>query len=180
MKANSINLNFKGYKNPIVSKRVLDNGNDLTYLALQLTDEGQPDLTKWRTVQKELGVSDVKDTIMLMSHKNPFFDGLFLNGDVMPGSKDLKKMMPYGGDTAWIKMYTLLAGITKRISNSSSFQRDGNYKNVFQFLIDSFNKVTDKRASIIIAQEGLENRNFQETAAHLNKKIDVVMRHYFR
>ncbi len=175
-----MNISFRGYKNPIVEKFSYGDGTGIAYVAVQLTDEGSPDLTKWKQLQKEMGIDDVQDTIMLMHNRTHRADYLYLDDKSMFFGDELRNLNSPKEEKLAVKAYTLLASITRQMANSDTFIKDTDYVKVFQKIVKTLAEVSNQMVATKIAPHAVLNRNFKEVGAFFNRGIAAIMRQYLK
>lgn len=180
MNVNFNNVNFKGYKNPIVEKMALDKEYAFAYIATQLDNEGSADLDKWHSIQREQGVRFPKDTMTLMYKRLGSNEYLLLNDKKIPLLNDLKEIKSKSEESTAMKIYTLLAKITREMIQNKSHRKDREYYLVFQDLFSSLVNMSNLHLASQVAPHGVDNFNYAEVAAFFNKGITKTMMKYFK
>lgn len=189
--------NFKGYSNIISLINAPIDDKSISYLAMKLDNDGERDLDKYIEIQKMKnqynGSSDDILTFAYSYNKRngldmfyfqgkPIFWGnelLYLEENFVPRAlshKDYKKI-----ETIHMKMYTLLASITKRMMYDKFNNEDRNFKFVIQKVFDNLVNVTkDEQSAFDLLRAGCMKINkFQSVASGFNKAIVQTMGHFF-
>ncbi len=200
MKVNCIHNinNFKGYQNIVVN----DTKGDIerfTLLSLQLNDEGEKDLTRFRNLMKmrvSKTNSDLDDVMVVAYTRLGHIKYITLDNNLIMDGQQLRELK-YNYDTGAcseelfkreetfaLKAYTFLADITKRLMNQNRpITQDikGRVK-IFQKACELLkrNNVEDKAAMMYMTDSILSDIPFQKVAGILNKIINRTMQIYFR
>ena len=195
------NINFNGYKNLLYEDLNGENAR-VAFFATQLDDQGQKDLT---TLKETINLShfkkeheqnrDVLSMIMLDLKQEPQ-PHIFINGEVLNSGQDLKSLkidcLHQGGLSAinkfkqeenfTLKAYTLLARITRNMSEHSMTDKDGGMVYVIQNLFKDFEKLfNNKQTSQNLMDFALfTKKSQQEVGITLNKYINKALRNYFK
>ena len=146
--------NFNGYKNFFCGE-TKEGNSSISYMSFQLTDEGTPDLTKWKNIRNLS--TDLKseqlneDTITLLHIKNGKNKELIMNNKKLPNLKDLKQLDKFKKvDSLYneeinfsLKAYTFLANIFNRMQTCTLYDRDKDISKVIKTSIDRFNTISN-------------------------------------
>ena len=182
--------NFKGYKN-LISFDQESQGNRLALFAVQLDNNGTNDLDNYKQLSKFNHCFDSKmdDTLLCVYSETPNNRILHLNNDILLSGNDLKKTSQKISptffsqiETGYLKAYTQLADLTKRIitDNNVSFKDDGIQKVIkhTQKILTSFCN-GDPKYALQILQYAYFNINPQKTTSIINSGISKLLKNYF-
>jgi hypothetical protein len=183
MKINAINTNtfthntFKGYED-VVSNHVGDKNNfyHFTCLSMKLNNEGEPDLDKWRSLQKDYMHIKNPSDILTISQFYPLKENCIVSSNL--AFPIHKYITPSPQRAANLQFYTLAASLTKRVANDEK-----NYipQNLMEVLKETAKNVkwafSDENISKIIST--CKVGKCQEHAFILNSNISAIMRKYF-
>ena len=199
MKINNISkLNLYGYKNIIVATNIRYDDKDIIYLSAQLNDEGKKDLSKLLEIRKLQGLpenSPDKDIFTLFYYSLPKTNKRFFGAKELYWGEELRdisdKYIPkvmsaeeYKKQEAiHLKIYTLLASLTKRMKNNNSIVYvDSDITKVYNTLKNNiFSIIKNKKSADTLASSGcLYKFPLQEIAGNFNKGIRITMERFFR
>ena len=201
---NSLNISFNGYKNIIATANTkMPNNKSVTYIAMQLDDEGQHDLSEYKKLRRMQGfienskdddlllltyIRDVKQNTedIYLGTKNMFLgDELrYIEANYVP------KMISYENyekeKALHMKAYTLLASLTKRIVDEQFNHQEGISK-VIEYINNTLNHLQKNNIPIFNAEQSfrlveygcLGCFKFQDIAKGFNKGIAYTMSKYF-
>ena len=205
MKINSVNnINFQGYKN-LISHGTTNCDGKIMYMAMELfDDEKNKDLSAFREIKNMIlpdGCTDDVITFTFAKHGESN-EALFLDGITVPDDMDLKicrkkmsnETFEYYEKVA-MKIYTLLASLTKRIMNEVEISKITleMIEKTKQERNEGMNKVLDKFSTVtfFLARGNKQTaRSFMETslfscvppqkiANSFHRKINKRMLKYF-
>ena len=197
------NISFKGYSNIVSAQKINIGALETSYIALKLDDNGEKDLSKLREIRKlqKYPANYKNDDILTLIHVTDkkyeelyFSENLMCWGEQLKVLKDeyvpqfVKKEEFKKIEQAHMKAYTLLAGLTKRMSQDKFENEDGDIKRVIQTLYRNLQLIGSKDLRIFNKAEAFELTSagclklskFQSLAAKFNKKIASTMTAYFR
>ena len=197
MKISFNNTAFCGYKNVISNELKTVDGGSFSYLAMQLNDEGRPDLSEWRKIksmQSEILQNTIaEDSVLSVVHinKNKFTPGIMMLNEMplIDGRALRDYSIKYAGDESYkkcerfiLKAYTLLASLSGRISVDSVRYRDFSLKDTVVSLAEILSRLgIERNNSFEIAHSGIfVNAEQRKTAASLNKYIQKTMEVFFK
>ena len=138
MKITQTSQNFYGYKN-IISDEISSRNGMMTFFAAQLNDEGHPDLSEFKKLKRLLKQSEdlINNDVFCATytHSQGNKPNLFIGNQVLFWGNELRwlkdnrpKAMPLKDykemETTHLKAYTLLANLTKRITNEKYNNKD--------------------------------------------------------
>lgn len=114
--------NFKGFTN-VIGADFSSKFSEFYNIALQLNNDGTNDLDKFKSIKKELKMSSPDDDLIYINYiknKDSDFDAFVVN-DVNVPTADLilDGACSKEEEAKFIKLYTLVASLTKRISNQN-------------------------------------------------------------
>lgn len=197
MKISNISIPiFKGYKN-VLANDLNEQGFRLSYLAMQLDDDGEKDLSAWKDIQKLCSkkhscIND--DVISVIYTKTPRdHDFLFLGekalpfGEELAYSRDMFTGTPFESEyrkdeQITLKSYTLLASLTRRLMHNAMADLDSKYNNValtFHYTLSNLLNGKDAKAQEIIAY-GIKNAKSDWVAEFFNRGIQNTMKQFFK
>lgn len=172
------NTNFKGYKN-IVSNRISGSGNDFfSFISLQLNNEKCNDLQIWQSLQRELLKNEnVTDVITFQCLKKYPLKDFFIGGFHL----DTRKMRNLDNENLFLKAFSLISSLTKRLSYESLVPQDRDiYKNLPLIERELSQCLYDpKVAGEIIAYSFLKDIKQEKIAQEMNQIIQKKMESYF-
>ena len=198
MKVQSLSrTNFKGYSNVISLINAPIDDKSISYIAMKLDNNGEKDLDKYIEIQKmQNQYKGSADDILSFAYSynkrtgldmfyfqgKPMFFGselLYLEENFVPraiSKKDYKNI-----ETIHMKIYTMLASITKRMRFDKFNNEDKNFKIVIQKLFDTLVNITrSERDAFYLLRAGCMKVNkFQNVAGGFNKAIVQTMGHFF-
>lgn len=176
------NISFRGYKNA-VSYSIADDYKifGFSYLALLLNnDDGKNDLDTWHDIQRKLFITNEppSDYLILNLTKIDTEDMFILNGNPLR-LDDIKSPQE---ERAILKAYTLLASLTKRISNTLHHPEDGKLYLTLVELVKDLSKIFIKPSDVQdLAMLGATKKvKHYKTADFINERITQKMTKYFK
>ena len=197
------NISFTGYKNIIAtanSKAGKD--NVVTYIAMQLNNEGKQDLFEYQKLQKMQNYVDDKNDILLLTHildlksmteniylglKNMFLGNelRLIEENFVP--EKISQEMYEKEKSLHMKAYTLLASLTKRIKDEKFNLQDENIAKVIKYLHSTLYDIKkngiplfDFNQSFRLTELGcLGVFKFQDIARSFNNGITHTMDKFF-
>ena len=189
--SNNYNMpNFKGYKNLITFDQE-SKGNRLALFAVQLDNNGTKDLDNYKQLAKFDNCFDSKidDTLLCLYSETPNHRALYLNNDLLLNSNELKEVsqklpqkMFSQIEAGYLKAYTQLASLTKRImiDNSSTIKDEG-MKKVMQYVQKRLTSFCDGNPSYAfqILQNAFYNVSPQKSTSIINAGISKLLKNYF-
>ena len=135
MITNVTSLSFKGFSNIISDVNQSNDGMKLAFIALQLDNNGKPDLDTFIKLKDEAGIEGqelIDDKLVLTHFASPHKgEYLVLNNDnVLPNSENLlakeraktPEFLQY--KTVAMKIYTFLSDLTSRVSKAKSVETE--------------------------------------------------------
>lgn len=182
MNINKINtsLSFKGYEN-LVSYSIVDENLHLGYMAMKLNNEqGAKDLEKFQEIQKSLFKdSPMTEYLVFTTFNKPGKEDLFFINDKRinldkPQSKEEEKVI--------VKLCTLLASLTKRISYVDHHPENREKHKTLEALLFNLYKIL-KKPDVVHSLEWLgacKAVKHYITAEYINDKIDKKMITYLK
>ena len=197
MKTNIVTLNtFKGYSN-IISDDIKADGMRLAYITMKLDDKGQSDLTELRKVREIMGITGKEledDTLMFSYTRSPknstlYFDGIpILYGEELKMAQQMRDRgikLNFNYDRQekmHLKLYTLLASLTKRMMNDNLITNDGGMVDVFKKMNKIIMSTTgSQQYTYELINHGIFTKiPFQQTAAWFHKGIVKTMGNFFK
>ena len=179
--SNKANPSFSGYKN-IVSNTVTEDFCQISYMAMELDNDKTNDLDKWIEIQKKLLKIEnpSKHLIITTSLRPPngrsFETRAFqaIGPDEFVLNLNIEKQLPLT-----LKAYTLLASITKRISEEGGFFDKEGLQSSFNVLKQAFTKNYGIDFANELTQGLLNKKEHTTTARLINKQIDKNLKIYF-
>lgn len=189
--SNNYNMpNFKGYKNLITFDQE-SKGNRLALFAVQLDNNGTKDLENYKQLTKFDKCFDSKmdDTLLCIYSENPNHRAMYLNNDILLSGNELKeaskklskKQFPQI-ESGYLKAYTQLASLTKRImtDNNSTIKDEGMQK-VMQNAQKILTSFCDGNSSIAfqILRNAFYNVCPQKSTSIINSGISKLLKNYF-
>jgi hypothetical protein len=168
---------FKGYED-VISNHVGDANNlyHFTCLSMKLNNEGEPDLDKWHSLQKDYMHIKNPSDILTISQFYPLQENCIVSSNL--AFPIHKYTAPSPQRTANLQFYTLAASLTKRIANDEK-----NYipQDLMKVLKETANNIkwafSDENITKIIKSCNIGN--CQKHAFILNSNISDIMRKYF-
>ena len=194
------NVSFKGYKNVYCAFDVpIKDSKNVTYISMQLNDEGVSDLSEYRKLKKMQGdilnqkYGDVLTLTYIVDNKEKK-DHLYFDNKEMYWGDELKllqdKYVPklmtnekYKQEEALhMKAYTLLATLTKRLSKEAFNNEDGERVKVFEKMYNTlYGIIKNQQDAYNLTEIGcLKKVKFQDVALGFNNGITKTMAHFFR
>ena len=183
--------NFKGFKN-LISFNQEAQGNRLSMFAVQLDNEGTNDLDKYKKLAEYprcFTKADIDDTIMCVYSENPAHRAMFLNNDILLNGHELEEVATKLDDddfkqieTGYLKAYTLIADLTKRIiSNNKPLIRDMSFQKVALQTQRMLTQLCggDTSSAFQILQDACYNIRPPKTASIINAGINKALKNYF-
>ena len=182
--------NFKGYKNLITFDQE-SKDNRLALFAVQLDNNGTKDLENYKQLTKFDKCFDSKmdDTLLCIYSENPNHRAMYLNNDILLSGNELKeaskklskKQFPQI-ESGYLKAYTQLASLTKRImtDNNSTIKDEGMQK-VMQNAQKILTSFCDGNSSIAfqILRNAFYNVCPQKSTSIINSGISKLLKNYF-
>ena len=190
---NLTNTNFKGYKN-VISTDLKDDRLRFMFFSLQLNDEGNKDLTKFREIKKMISgltKSQIEDDVLTLTYKLIPIEGeiLTLDNTKMSLADDLfhlEKTLPalkYKSEEDFnIKAYTFLANLTRRMMKNGLYEKDRDITKVISSTINKYKIMmnSEKNAFEIINYALLKNKPCDKIAYSFNRGIYKNMEKFFK
>lgn len=189
--SNNYNMpNFKGYKNLISFDQEVQ-GNRLALFAVQLDNNGTKDLDNYKQLAKfdNCFESKMDDTLLCLYSETPNHRALYLNNDLLLNSNELKEVsqklppkMFSQIEAGYLKAYTQLASLTKRImTDNSSTIKDEGMKKVMQNAQKILTSFCDGNPSYAfqILQNAFYNVSPQKSTSIINAGISKLLKNYF-
>ena len=197
------NITFKGYTNVLAIQKVPVDDMVTSYIAVKLNDEGENDLTKFREIRKLQGLrqNPENDDILTMIHvANNYSEDIYFCDKSLCWGEQLniarEKYIPQiiseskfkDLESLHLKIYTLLASLTKRMTNDKFENEDGDMIRVIKTLLINLQKLNRYEFNLFSTKEAMELTvmgckkmyRFQSLAAKFNKKIMQTMTAYFK
>ena len=192
---NKINstVNFNGYKN-VISNGIFSHDRKLLFFTTQLDNNIQPDLDKYRSMLEEdkrlrRGLIN-DDTLTCFYLKSPDSERISLNlrplywgEELLFMSKNMPKSAYKPEEDISLKSYTLLAGLTKRMSQNMLSNQDRGITDVFRQAIEFFQTIgnSPEVACDVVVSSGIKNNeSFDKLALFINRKIQQTMSALFK
>ena len=193
MQVNKINnnINFNGYKN-IISDDLQASAGRLIYFSAQLNNEGEKDLDNYRRLIDS-------NTIFYRSSDNDVINCLYISSgdkdrismnmrplawgeELQALSKELVPDVYKKEESAFLKAYTLIASLTRRMMNNNLCMKDRQIVDVFKQTVDTFVKIgsENKTAFDFVENSMLENKPFDKLAFFINRRIQQSMNVLFK
>ncbi len=194
MKITATSQNFTGYKNIITSNLHGSNG-DLSFITAQLDNVGSPDLDEYKKIKKLIGHSSSADKDVITMIKSQvygakpilYFDVLpLMNGNDLERlgacATDKQSMSEYKSlEKLSMKIYTLMASLTKRMMNENFHHRDEGFKEVikqFMSVMTVFTRNNDA-AYDVLDFSLRKNETCKKAAEIINNTIVKSLKSYF-
>lgn len=182
---------FSGIKN-VMSLNYNEPEGKFMMLACQLDNVGSGDLVelnKYNEMTGNLGTTKHRDCLLLTLSKMPLYDTILManSNNIIDGASLLEIDKLAKGDAMLsniiksnLKIYTLLAKITKEIANSNSFRYDG-LGQVAEHSLEVLTKLTkDAKSATQVINEVLTTKSIpQPIAMQFNRILDKHMRIFF-
>lgn len=186
-------INFKGLKNSII-ENAEDGKVNIGYFALQLSDDGNKDLSELREVLRhstERKSSNPNSDILSVIKVTSLADNkhtLFFNGEMMPTEKEMLKLLIQKTNSDKkidnkfdkhfsSKVHLLLIKVLSRIKNYEKVEQNSDYYNVLSVLrCDIENILKSKR---FLSSKVLNEENKQRTICLLNEFLKKTVQKYF-
>lgn len=186
--------NFTGYRN-VISDDIRGTNFRIAHLSMQLNDEGEKDLSKWKTIQKHFNKIDrpeFKDIISLLYVEDSTeTDYLFLSDKQLVFGQELaKKCLKSLGtskekdyleeEKVTLKAYTLLASLTRRLMQQSIPSEDFyNKGRVFERIYFSLSELMNQDAAASYLDRSL-SKTHEKVAEFFNTGIQKTMKQFFK
>lgn len=193
MQVNKINnnINFNGYKN-IISDDLQASAGRLIYFSAQLNNEGEKDLDNYRRLIDSNPIfyrSSDNDIINCIYISRGGHDRISLNLRPLAWGEELKNISREVApgvykkeEPAFLKAYTLLASLTRRMMNNNLCMKDNKIVDVFKQTIETFTKIecNNKAAFELVESSLLQNKPFDKLAFFINRRIQQSMNVLFK
>lgn len=192
MRINNLSkTNFQGYKNVIHNDISQDNLR-FTFLSMQLNDEGVKDLTELRKIQAMQKIDSNSDVLTVFYSKKPGVKEYFVfNNRAMFSGEELRNLWEkYGSlpaykaeERAALKVYKLVASLTRRMFHNGLSVTDNAFPHVVQETMESFMKIFASSPSSVfqMLQESIvENKQLEKTAFFINDIVRKNMQIFFK
>lgn len=192
------NVGFKGFTNIVALQNAPVDDKSISYISALLDNEGKRDLEKLNNIkqfQYLLGNTQEDDVLNLVYvyDKSKRVETLYYQsrplfwGDELVDieEKYIPKMISrtdYEYEKfLHMKIYTFLAKITKRMSNSKFNNEDEQYKHVLENLFGSLTKIVKSESSAFYLLRGgcMKINKFQDVSESFNKAISMTMDRFF-
>ena len=186
-------MNFRGYRNIIANEWTNDVGSHAIFFSMQLNNEGKNDLNEYHKLielcpefKKHGGADDIVNILYTSHSKNK---RLFFNLVPIPWGNELKNYMADESpekykqiETAALKVYTLLASITRSLMHNGSCINDQNIINVFLHMKNLMlkNGWSQQEALQFFYESTTKEVSFNKLAWTINNKIQKTMTHFFK
>ena len=193
------NLNFNGFSNIVALSRSQVGNKYISYISAKLDNKGEPDLDRYQKIREQQGLLANKETDnvatfvyvldkdqnkeTLYFHEKPMFWGDELKA---LGEEYVPKLMSAENykneENIHMKVYTLLASLTKRMSNMKFNNEDASLKDVLERLYKSLNHIiSDQREAMDLLRCGcLKLDPFQYLASDFNRAVVHTMKQFFK
>ena len=195
----SSNLNFYGFSNIVALTRSQVGDKYISYISAKLDNIGEPDLERYQKIREQQGLLANKETdniatFVYICDKSKNKETLYFQekpifwGDELKtlGEKYVPKLMSEENykkeENIHMKVYTLLASLTRRISNMKFNNEDAGLKNVLERLYKTLNHITsDQRETMELLKCGcLKLDPFQDLASDFNRAVVHTMKQFFK
>ena len=195
------NINFKGFSNVLCTYGIpASDGKRVSLITMRLNDEdGHKDLTELRKILEMQGypLGNENEDILTLTYVDDKVnkrENMHFNKKIMYWGDELRqieeKYIPklmteekYQREKALhMKVYTLLASLTSRMSNAAFDGQDEGMPMVIKNMFKTLESILeDSKSAFYITQNAcLKQFKFQQIAAAFNKGICRTMEHFFR
>ena len=200
------NISFKGYSNIVAAKNVKVGNLYTSYIGVKLDDNDEyKDLSSLKKIHELQGVqgSFNNNDILTLTHiadENSKYEYMYLGSKSVWWGEQLKiikdEYVPeYISQKSYkkieeihLKVYTLLASLTKRMSFDKFENEDENYKRVLECLninlknmrIGEFLLFNQNEAFELLSIGCLKHTKFQNVAKGFNKVLSLSMTNFFK
>lgn len=194
-------INFNGYKN-LLYEDIRGENCSVSFFATQLNDQGEKDLT---TLKETINMSHFKNehipnrnvlSMIVVDLPQEPQPNIFFNGEILNSGKELKNLkidcLYHGGLAAnnrfkkeenfALKAYTLLAKITRNMSEQSMTSKDTGMFQVMQNLLKDFKLIfnNETTAHSLMDFAIFTKKSQQEVGITLNNYIKKALHNYFK
>ena len=179
---NFTTTNFNGYKNVLTfHTKPQSSDEQLSFLMLQLNNNGSPDLETWKTLCKKAYGECPKEDMLLIAHTmaDKTHEAYVLNEYPLATAEEFQNdELEYQERQNQIKLYQFISNLTRRISNENIIDFDRNAGEVVNFAFIQIQKVLkDARTAFAIANAAaLKILKEQKVAYTINQDIQRTMK----
>ena len=194
-------INFHGYKN-LLYEDIRGENCSVSFFATQLDDQGEKDLTTLRDIVNMSCFKNEHDpdrtvlSMLVVDLPQESQPSIFFNGEILNSGKELKELkidcLYHGGLAAnsrfkkeekfTLKAYTLLAKITRNMSEQSMTSKDKGMLQVMQDLLRDFELIFNNKATTHSLMDFaiFTKKSQQEVGITLNNYIKKALHNYFK